>query len=148
MSPCTTWRKSSKSSGNKVKSALASKNINNGVKKRGDDCTLCWDGSRPTRPDVVIQGFSWTCNELDAALPILFTRPDLLFLSAKDIAQCQEYQKSFGGMCGCPALPNDGWKLGLFGNRKNSENSAVHALVAVGFLLVVAVLVASIRKHR
>ena len=142
------WRKASKSSrNNEMNSTLAPKNINNGVKKRGDVCTLCWDGSRPTKPDVVIQGFSWTCNELDAALPILFTRPDLLFLSAKDIAQCKEYQKSFGEMCGCPALLNDGWKLGLFGNRKNSENSAVHALVAVSFLLVVVVLVASIRKH-
>ena len=70
---------------------------------RNRNCTLCIDGSLPTNPHMLVPGFSWTCNELDAAVPVLFSHPELLFLSANDVASCKEYQDSYGKLCGCPA---------------------------------------------
>ena len=66
------------------------------------ECHLCPDGQRPTRPDIVIQGFSWTCDELDAAIPVLYSHPELLFFSSYDVPPCEKYRASFGELCGCP----------------------------------------------
>jgi len=68
-----------------------------------EDCCLCPNGQRPTRPETIVTGFSWTCDELDAAIPVLHTRPELLLLSASDVAPCDDYRTSFGELCGCPA---------------------------------------------
>jgi len=65
-------------------------------------CHLCPNGQRPTRPDAIVEGFSWTCDELDAAIPVIYTQPQLLFFSSNDVAPCKDYHASFGEMCGCP----------------------------------------------
>uniref|UniRef100_A0A7S2PET8 Copper type II ascorbate-dependent monooxygenase C-terminal domain-containing protein n=1 Tax=Skeletonema marinoi TaxID=267567 RepID=A0A7S2PET8_9STRA len=56
-----------------------------------EDCRLCPNGQRPTHPDTVIEGFSWTCDELDAAIPVLYTEPELLFFSIFDVPKCEDY---------------------------------------------------------
>ena len=64
-----------------------------------EDCHLCPNGQRPTHPDTVIDGFSWTCDELDAAIPVLYTEPELLFFSSFDVPLCEDYNSAFGNMC-------------------------------------------------
>jgi len=71
-----------------------------------DDCRLCPGGQRPTQPDKIVTGFSWTCDELDAAIPVLYTHPELLYFSIDDIPPCKNYS-SFGKLCGCPETNDD-----------------------------------------
>ena len=63
---------------------------------------LCPNGLRPTKPGVIVNGFSWTCDELDAAIPVLYTHPSLLYFNRYDIPPCEKYYESFGEICGCP----------------------------------------------
>ena len=63
------------------------------------DCHLCPNGERPTHPDIMIEGFSWTCDELDAAIPVLYTEPELLFFSPFDVPPCEDYNAAFGKLC-------------------------------------------------
>ena len=67
-----------------------------------ENCHLCPNGEPPTRPDVIVKGTSWTCDELDAAIPIMYTEPELLFFSKSDVPPCEKYRASFGEICGCP----------------------------------------------
>jgi len=76
-----------------------------------EDCHLCPNGQRPTHPDTVIDGFSWTCDELDAAIPVLYTEPELLFFSSFDVPPCEDYNSAFGNMC-C-SVEEEGSKLVL-----------------------------------
>jgi hypothetical protein len=112
---------------------------------KNENCTLCWDGSRPTKSDITIPGFSWTCDELDAAMPILFTRPELLFLSPRDVAPCRKYQESFGKMCGCAALPDDDgilshWRAGIAAAATTNSGRFVASIGMLLFALIVFVL--------
>jgi len=138
------WKKKSKSneaSGNDTNSSKVLINEAKNSQSRNETCTLCWDGSRPTKADATIPGFSWTCDELDAAMPILFTQPDLLLLSSRDVAPCRKYRESFGKTCGCAALPHDDgilsrWRLGLAASRKSDS----FIVVSIGILVVALIL--------
>ncbi|KAL7533217.1 hypothetical protein ACHAWF_004387, partial [Thalassiosira exigua] len=83
---------------NSTSSATAS-SPSQSIVPRDENCHLCPNGRRPSRPDAVIEGFDWTCDELDAALPVLYTRPELLYFSASDVAPCESYRSSFGALC-------------------------------------------------
>ena len=63
------------------------------------DCHLCPNGQRPAQPDSVITGYSWTCDELDAAIPVLYTEPELLYISSSDVPPCEDYSSAFGSLC-------------------------------------------------
>lgn len=78
-----------------------------------EDCRLCPNGRRPTHPDTVIEGFTWTCDELDAAIPVLYTEPELLFFSIFDVPQCKDYQSAFGNICCSTNDDGGGALLGL-----------------------------------
>lgn len=67
-----------------------------------ENCHLCPNGEPLTRPDIIVKGTSWTCDELDAAIPIMYTKPELLFFSKADVPPCEKYRASFGEICGCP----------------------------------------------
>lgn len=71
-----------------------------------EDCQLCSNGQRPTHPNTVIEGYSWTCDELDAAIPVLYTEPELLFFSIFDVPPCEQYNSAFGNLC-CSSTNND-----------------------------------------
>jgi len=86
-----------------------------------ENCRLCVGGQRPTQRDTIVPGgFSWTCDELDAALPVLFTEPWLLLIPKRDVATCEKYQSAFAELCGCPhateEIPSHRWQItiGLF----------------------------------
>lgn len=63
------------------------------------DCHLCGNGERPANPDTLIPGFSWTCDELDAAIPVLYSKPELLYFSPSAVPPCEVYVSAFGKLC-------------------------------------------------
>jgi len=109
-----TWKSSNKQT--EVRNSTISKPENSTISKPEDvkaqdtsstftlneNCHLCPNGEPPTRPDVIVKGTSWTCDELDAAIPIMYTKPELLFFSKADVPSCEKYRASFGEICGCP----------------------------------------------
>ena len=100
---------------------------------RDENCRLCVGGQRPTQRDTMITGFSWTCDELDAALPILYTEPWLLLIPQRDVATCEKYQSAFADLCGCPHVAE--------------ENPSQHHLQIIGILaMLLASLAYSKRK--
>jgi hypothetical protein len=79
-------------------------------------CSLCWDGSRPSRPDRNITSMLFdnsfareiigslgvaqvTCDQVYSLLP---------FIGADDIStsDCNSIQSGLGGVCGCPPKPS------------------------------------------
>ena len=104
-------KKSINSTTSSTKDSTTSRSSNDGTalteSNAGTNCHLCPNGQRPTRPDAIVKGFSWTCDELDAAIPVLYTQPQLLFFSATDVAPCEDYRASFGEICGCPAAEDE-----------------------------------------
>jgi len=117
-----------------------------------EGCHLCPNGQRPTRPDAIVKGFSWTCDELDAAIPVLYTQPQLLFFSATDIAPCEDYRASFGEICGCPAAEDELTDVSSSGptskSIRNSKKMTRYGMVGlVSPLLLLALVLLFIRRR-
>ena len=104
-----------------------------------EDCQLCPNGRRPNHPNAIIKGYSWTCDELDAAIPVLYTEPELLFFSTFDVPPCEEYNSAFGSIC-CSTDDDDGSEL----VRKHEYSFAI-VVLAVSLLSLV---VSLIKRHR
>jgi len=74
-------------------------------------CTLCLEGQRPEFPDKEImdaQGLDtgWSCDEMDAWIPVIFSDPDLVNMDRAELHSCKSYRKYFGRICGCPSWHN------------------------------------------
>ncbi|KAL7452840.1 hypothetical protein ACHAWC_007341 [Mediolabrus comicus] len=72
-----------------------------------DVCHLCDSGKIPANPDALIPGFTWTCDELDAAIPVLYQNPELLYFSPSAVPPCEDYVSAFGTLC-CTKDSGDG----------------------------------------
>jgi hypothetical protein len=71
-------------------------------------CTLCRGGRRPKFPEKKImdaEGLEtdWSCDEMDAWIPIMFSDPDLVNVDRTKVHSCKSYRKYFGRICGCPS---------------------------------------------
>ena len=71
-------------------------------------CTLCRGGRKPKYPEKKImdtEGIEtgWTCDEMDAWIPIMFSDPDLVNVDRTKVHSCKSYRKYFGRICGCPS---------------------------------------------
>ena len=106
-------------------------------------CHLCLNGQRPTRPDIVIQGFSWTCDELDAAIPVLYSHPELLFFSSYDVPPCEKYRASFGELCGCPVASS----TRLDAKAVILINDYDHIVGVTGALLLLSLMMIFLRRR-
>ena len=70
-------------------------------------CSLCFGGGKPSTPQKTLEeGYSdteWTCDEMDAYIPLMFSDPDLLYLDRAGLPSCRDFRNTFGAMCGCPS---------------------------------------------
>ncbi len=80
---------------------VSTKSVGPNQKKQSQkDCHLCDNGERPANPDTLIPRFTWTCDELDAAIPVLYSsNPELLYFSPSDVPPCKDYVSAFGKLC-------------------------------------------------
>ncbi len=124
---------------NKSKSFLNSSSVISPKEQITEDCTLCRDGSKPNLPKKEIEGYEsdgaetgWTCDEMDAFIPIMFSNPGLVYMNRDVIPPCSRFRDYFGRMCGCP---NNGHNTTEVNHPNNTSGNMTHIGTTTGQMI-------------